>query len=154
MKCRFCGLPMEANEEIVLFAPFVANRRDPLFVISDGVFHRNCFKRHPLANQAIQRQENVLKLGGYERLRCIVCNERITNPDDYFCVGFLTDDIGKPIFKFNYLQFHLSHFTMWADAAEFQRLVTEFLSSDAWEGPQLKFAPLPIWYSPPKLTAG
>ena len=154
MECSLCCQPITNENELIAFGPFVANRRDPLYVFSDAVFHRACFERHSLSEKAIQRHKDVVQHGGYERLRCVVCNEIITDPDEYFYVGFLTDDPTNPLFEFNYIQFHVSHFLSWNRAADFQRLVTEFFSSDGWKGPQLKFDPLPSWIIPPELTVG
>lgn len=146
--CSTCGKPLMKGQEIVSFSPFVADQRDPLYRFSDAAFHRACFANEPLAEAAIRRSTEVRTRSGPGNRSCIVCDEQIVDPDEYFGVGFLTDDPSSPVFEFNYLQFHRSHFLQWDRAAEFRRLVEEFLSSSASEGPLIKFDPFPQWVVP------
>lgn len=146
--CSICRKPLMEDDEIVSFPPFAANRRDPLHRFSDAAFHRVCFAAEPLAESAIRRSEEVRAAGGPGDRRCVICGEQIKDPDDYFGTGFLTDDPSNPVFEFNYLQLHRSHFPRWDRATEFRRSVETFIASDLWEGPQIKFDPLPRWVIP------
>jgi hypothetical protein len=98
------------REDLVSFSPFVANCRDPLYQFSDAAFHRTCFQAHPLAREATRRSEEVRAYGAPGQRRCVVCAQEIMDPDDYFGTGFLTEDATNPVFEFNYLHIHKSHF--------------------------------------------
>lgn len=149
--CPICGIVLQKGEELVSFAPFVANRRDPLFRFSDAAFHRRCFEGEPLAEAALRRSEEVARRGAPRHRPCVVCGEEISVPDDHFGVGFLTEDTTSPVFEFNYLHLHRSHFARWERAAEFRRRIEIFQASDDWEGPTVTFDPLPSWVVPPSL---
>ncbi|NUQ73299.1 MAG: hypothetical protein HUU21_07070 [Polyangiaceae bacterium] len=146
--CSICRLPLMMDDKIVSFSPFVANRRDPLFQFSDAAFHQACFARNPLAEAALRRSEEVRVRGAPGSRPCEVCGQQIKDPDEYFGVGFLTDDPASPVFGFNYLQFHRTHFSQWERAREFRRLMEAFLSSDGSEGPFITFDPFPHWVVP------
>jgi hypothetical protein len=139
MPCAFCGHGMLRRYDIVMFPPFVANAKDPLIAFSDGVFHRACFERHPLADRARRRRDEATAMLAPDKRICVVCGDRIRNPDDYFTLGFLTDDATSPLFEFNYLRAHRSHLSSWPRYAELRRLVEQFELSAAWDGPRAVF---------------
>jgi hypothetical protein len=143
--CQICNRPLMKGDSVVSFSPFVANRRDLLYRFSDAAFHKACFEAEPLAEAAIRRSEDVRTRGGPANRRCAVCEQQINDPDDYFGVGFLTDDPGSLAFEFNYLTLHRSHFFQWERATNFRRAMETFLLLDAWEGPLIRFDPLPRW---------
>lgn len=146
--CSLCGEPIQRGDETVSFPPFVANRNDPIYRFSDGAFHRRCFVVDPLARAAAQRCDDVRRRGGGPGSRCGACGKSIADPDDYFGTGFLTDDAASPVYEFNYLHLHLSHFLEWARARDFRMHMEKFLDSSKWDGPTLKFDPLPMWVAP------
>lgn len=148
-RCAICAEILQKGDKIVSFSPFVTNRRDRLYRFSDSAFHRDCFDRDPLAAAASQRSEEVRRRGELGQRRCIVCGEQIVVPDDYFGVGFLTDETTSPLHKFNYFHIHRSHFNEWEHAKDFQSRIEAFQSSEAWEGPMVTFDPLPSWVAPP-----
>lgn len=147
MICPLCGTQMLQSDQIVMFPPFVPNKRDPLHFFSDGVFHRACFEKHPLSDQATRYGDEALRRYRPEGRRCIVCSEEIRDPDDYFGAGYLTSDPASPAFVCNYIQFHRSHFGEWDRASEFYRAIEELMRSEVWDGPRVVFEPLPIWRS-------
>lgn len=149
--CPICGKPLQTGEDAVSFAPFVANRRDRLYRFSDAAFHRRCFDQDPLAQEALQRSEEVRKRGGPGHRRCVVCGEEILSPEEHFGTGFLTGDEANPVFEFNHLHLHRSHFDRWDRSAEFRRRIEAFQASEAWEGPMVRFDPMPSWVVPPSL---
>jgi hypothetical protein len=134
MRCPLCYLPMMAGDKLASFPPFVANKKDPLIFFSDAVFHAHCFRAHPLADRATDRYEAIKAHLGPGRRLCAACAQPIINPDDYFTAGHLTDNPSSPLFEFNYVQLHRSHFGRWDKFPTFRRLVEEFQSSDAWDG--------------------
>jgi len=130
---------MSRREDVVMFAPFVPNRKDPLYLFSDGVFHKTCFERHPLAERARRRGAEAAAMLAPDKRTCVVCGERIRSPDDYFSTGFLTDDSSNPAFEFNYLTAHRSHLANWPRYTELRGIVEAHQSSSEWEGPRVSF---------------
>jgi hypothetical protein len=145
MTCPLCHKPMDSKNDVIMFSPFVANRRDPLYFFSDIVMHRACFDRHDLAEAALQRSHEVYKSSGPGNRRCVVCGNEITDPDDYFGAGHLADDATDPLWSFNYVQLHRSHFKQWERASEFQKLAEKMIASPRWDGPHIVFDPAPVW---------
>jgi hypothetical protein len=119
-----------------------------LFVFSDAALHRRCVHNHPLAGHALKQHAEAQEQGKPERRRCVVCGERIQDPDDYFGTGLLTGNPSSKAFEFNYLHVHRSHFSDWARAKTFRSAVEELCSSTAWEGPRIDFEPGPKWGPP------
>ncbi len=98
---------------------------------------------HPLASEAIRRSDEMRQRLGPGHRTCVVCGEQIVKFDEYFTVGFLTSDPGSPVYQFNYLQAHRAHLPKWEKYPLFRRLVEEFQSSVAWDGPQIVGDDLP-----------
>lgn len=145
MACPLCSQAMRSRDDVVMFSPFVANRGDPLYLFSDGVFHRECFARHALAGAASERFEEMRRRTAPGNRKCVVCGEEIASPEDYFGGGHLTDDRKSPLWSFNYVHLHRSHFERWTEAAEFRGLMEELVNSEAWDGPHIIFGPAPVW---------
>jgi len=138
--CGLCGLPVDPGDEKVLFPPFVPNRRDPLHVFSDGVFHQRCVAEHSLGERAT-RAAATAALGDPRVQTCVVCGKSFTGPDDYFATGYLGADVDE----FNFICVHPSHFDRWERAAEFREVVLRLQQGDAWDGPRIVFEPLLGW---------
>ena len=143
--CFICGRIMGKADEIVIFPPFVPNLRSPIRPFSDAGVHRECLDNHPLGTAAGALLKTCLDQSGHERRRCLVCKEPILEPDDYFSTGLLVADSADPLFDFNFLQFHKSHFALWERSHEFRREVEAFQGSIRWEGARIAFDPLPHW---------
>jgi hypothetical protein len=139
MKCVLCGLPMAVSEEVVLFSPFVANKRDALFKFSDAPVHAVCLRRDPLGDRALELHEAATRNADDRTRLCAVCGQPILDPDDYLGFGLLTSDPGSVLFRFNFLHLHRSHVGQWDRYEEFRRLVEAMQSSEAWDGPRLVF---------------
>jgi hypothetical protein len=138
MRCVISGRPIASAIEAVAFPPFVANEADPLHVFSDAVVHADVFRTHPLAAQAQARLEEARRRTAPGNRRCLICGQLITDPDNYFGLGYLIDDPGHPLFQFNYAHFHSSHLANWV---ELPALITEIDTLDksgAWQGDGLK----------------
>ena len=147
MTCPICRKQMLKTDEVVMFPPFVPNKRDPLYLFSDGVFHRACFDGHPLSEQATRYGNEASDRSSPRNRICVVCNQVITDPSDYFSAGYLTHDRASPAFAFNYVQFHRRHFEKWDQGSEFRRVITRLVGSKEWDGPRVIFEPLPTWQS-------
>lgn len=148
MPCQICSNPINNRKDAVVFSSFVANHLDPLYFFSGAMFHRSCFEQHPLGKEARRREDEVFQHIGPGKRKCVVCREEITDWRDHFNTTFFTDDPSSPASEFNYIHIHLSHYEQWNRVADFERAMVQFLTSDAWDGPQLKFDPLPEWFSP------
>jgi hypothetical protein len=125
---------MTESHSKVFFAPFVGNEADPLLKFSDGVFHEECFRRDPLANAAQQRWREFTEQNKPAQRRCYVCQQSITNPDDYFPLGHLTDDASHPLHRFNYAHFHRACLNGWSELPLVSAFATKQLESGAWKG--------------------
>ena len=145
MICPICGKPMLQTDEVIMLPAFVPNKCDPLYFFSDGVFHRTCFAGHPLAEQATKYGNETREQHLPQNRVCMVCDQVITDPEDYFSAGYLTNDRVSPAFAFNYAQFHKRDFENWDRASEFRRVIAELVDSEAWDGPRVIFDPLPTW---------
>lgn len=58
-RCTLCENSLEEKQDIVSFPAFVSNQRDPVWFFNDAAFHRECFVRHPLAQKAQTRLEEL-----------------------------------------------------------------------------------------------
>jgi hypothetical protein len=136
---------MHRADEIVMFPPFVSNKRDPLYAFSDGIFHRACVGNDALLAQATKFANEARDRNLPMNRACVICRKLITEPEDYFGAGYLTSDEANPAFAFNFVQFHKRHFAEWKQASEFRSVIEWLVNSAAWDGPKVVFAPLPTW---------
>lgn len=130
--CKLCGEIIKASDRTVMCPPFSANKLDKLYFFSDGVFHLQCFNSNPLAvevtNRIVQSKElTKAKL-------CVVCREVITEPDNYFTLGHLTDDKNHLLNKYNYTQIHRSCIGNWVDRNKVLSALRRLENSGAWSG--------------------
>ena len=135
MICPICAKQMLSADEVVMFPPFVPNKRDQLYFFSDGVFHQACFDRHPLSEQATKYANEARVQQLLHNRVCVVCRQEITDPEDYFSAGYITKDRASPAYTFNYVQFHKRHFKGWYRASEFRQVITGLIGSEEWDGP-------------------
>lgn len=132
--CTLCGKTIREGDEIVAFPPFVSNVRDPLFRFNDFVSHRWCFERDPLVEKAQRRWREVQDRLGPGNRFCAVCHREITDPDEYFTLGHLTEDETHPLYPYNYTQLHQSCLPLWPQRAEVYERLKELQRSGAWQG--------------------
>jgi len=134
MPCAVCKTPIVKGEQVGGFSAFLSNPKDPSYMFSDAVFHVRCFERHPLAARTRRIHAEVAEKLGSGHRHCVVCGVEITDPDDYFTTGFLTDDIDSPGYAVNYVQAHKSHLRRWKQFDDFERRIREFERSEIWGG--------------------
>jgi hypothetical protein len=139
MPCRICGQPMNSSQGLTTFTAFVSNQSDPVFFFNDAAFHTTCFEKHPLAEKAMKRMDEVLEHCRYDKRICTVCNHIITDPDDYFGFFHLTEDVEHPLYPYNYLHFHLSHLAEWEDLPRAYQLIKVLRDSGTWTGKGLDY---------------
>ena len=137
-KCHFCGAVIEDGQEVSSFPHFINNELDPLSVFDDGAFHRECFNNHPLAEKAQKRYEEILQRNGPANRECVVCKKQITNPDDYFTIGHLTDNPAAPLYDYSYTQAHSSCLPDWAELRQVYKLLKDLHLSGSWRGHALE----------------
>lgn len=113
--CPICGKPIEADDRAVAFSAFVPNEVDPLYYFHDAAFHEHCFNSHPLAAKALARQAEIREHTQIEKRICNVCDIRLTWQDEFIFLGFITDDIQNPLFRFNYIHLHQSCLPNWTE---------------------------------------
>jgi hypothetical protein len=143
--CPLCSRTIDAGEEVIGFSAFVANRLDPLYLFHDAAFHRDCFDKDPRSAAVLQRYEEVRCHGGPGNRQCVVCRQEVLDPQDAFSTSFLTDDPASPVFPYNYVFLHRSHFAQWTQAEDFRRCIEAFQSSPAWDGVRVVFEPFLSW---------
>ncbi len=137
MTCRLCGERMESSQHLTAFRPFVANHLDPLWLFSDGVFHDSCFNRHPLAEKALARSNELDRQTRVWPPSCVACERSITNPEDHFAFGHLTEREHNPLYAYNYLHLHRSCMRHWPELSRVHLLLEELQRSGTWDGPAL-----------------
>ena len=138
-KCALCGTLLRDGDEVISFPAFVANQLDPLWRFSDAAFHSTCFQEDPLAKRVDRRYEEFRNHVGPGHRMCVVCKREITDPDDYFSVGHLTEDPEHPLYCYNYVQAHRSCLPRWSERSQVAKLIAALKNSGAWGGPALDF---------------
>lgn len=138
--CGLCGRPVRSDEDHVLFPPFTGNRRDPLYVFSDGVFHRSCVVSDPRGGQA-ERVAAITVQARPSSQRCAVCGESFAGPETYFTTAYL----GAAEHGWNFLCLHPTCFTHWTRAGAFRKRVEQMQRGDLWDGPRIVFEPSLAW---------
>jgi hypothetical protein len=131
-KCQLCGKVIYKGQDFVAFSPFVGNGLDPLWMFNDAPFHAECFNEHPLAQKANTRHAEIRERQGLGNRYCVVCKGEILDPDDYFAVGHLVEDVLDPLYLYNYTQAHRTHLSLWAELPYFYELLVELKESGAW----------------------
>lgn len=128
--CSICGNSIEAGEVPGLLPPFTSNEADPLFALSDAVVHESCLQGHLSADRLNKR------LKEYDAARCrpiklcAVCGEAISDPDEYFTLGFLADE--APGAEWNYTMFHVFCLQRWNDLTAVTSWIESEVRANRW----------------------
>jgi DNA-directed RNA polymerase subunit N (RpoN/RPB10) len=138
MRCAISGRVIGSASEAVAFPPFVANESDPLYIFSDAVIHADVFRTHALAADAQSRLEEARQRTAPSNRRCFICGQLITDPDNYFGLGYLVESRASPLSRFNYAHFHRSCLATWQGLPELIADIEQLDSSGAWKGEALK----------------
>lgn len=133
-RCLMCGQVIEEGQAVVAFPPFVANIHDPLWYFNDAAFHATCFAEHRLAQECLQRYTEVVGHAGPDHRVCVVCRQKITEPDDFFTLGQVAIDDSDPLYPYNYLTFHRTHLAEWEPLSYVYELLTQKQRTREWEG--------------------
>jgi len=139
IRCAISGQTIESADDAVVFSAFVSNQADPLHVFSDAVVHIETFRKHPLATKAQKRYEEFRMRTAPKARLCRICGRQITDPDDYFGLGFLVDNTSHQLYRFNYAHFHRSCLARWPERQTLIHHLESFDQSGAWQGDGLKW---------------
>ncbi len=134
MQCVLSGRTITSVNEAVMFPPFVSNEADELFVFSDAVVHADIFREHPLASRAQARYEEFHERMAPANRLCVACGQRITDPDDYLCLGHLIADSTQALHRFNYAHFHRSCLSRWPELPVLICELKMLSATGAWKG--------------------
>lgn len=137
MTCSLCGEAIDSSGKSVTFPAFINDSTSPLKLFDDGVFHRLCVARHPHGAEACRWSEAVVRAGRPDQRRCVVCDQVVQDPDDYFGTTLLATDPTSPLYAFNFVHLHQRHVRDWPRLGEFRRVMDEGEQSGRWRGPQL-----------------
>jgi len=132
--CAVCRKVIRAGERLVAFSAFVLNEKDPLWQFSDEAFHESCFLSQPRAQQAKRCYELLKDECGPERRICRECGGLITNPDDYFCTGYLTDEPSDLLYQFNRVQLHQRCVSRWRGLSPLYSTLRDYQETGRWTG--------------------
>jgi hypothetical protein len=137
-KCPLCGLQVTDGEPTRSFRPFISNSMSPLLVFSDSTCHVACVRDHPFGDLAVSIEEATRNAYRPDNRICRICSLVISEPADYFGLGFLTDVTGLKASKFNLFQAHLSCLRDWEETPGLVDALRELDASDHWGGDALQ----------------
>jgi hypothetical protein len=123
--CPLCNQVIKENDDIVMFSPFVSNKKDDLWFISDAVVHKNCRHKIPILERAINLHKEKEYSTLIENRLCNVCGEKVDNLEDYLTIGCISSDKDSDLYQFNFLNFHTSHVQYWKDLKKFLFLISK-----------------------------
>jgi len=89
--CALCNKTIIDGDGIA-FPPIVGNKKDPIWILSDGAAHRECcdnFLYKENMDMAMMLQKEAQDKGN----RCMVCEQQSTNPHTHF----ITRASSKPL---------------------------------------------------------
>jgi hypothetical protein len=69
---------------------------------------------------------------------CTLCGRPITNPDDLFYFGHLTEDRTDHLYKYNYVSMHHACMARWEQLPIVYQLLEDLDNSGDWWGPFIK----------------
>lgn len=138
MRCSISGEPILSANDAVMFPAFVSNEADPIHVFSDAVIRAEVFNAHPLARKAQARYEEFMSRTVPQARLCLICGQRITDPDNYLALGYLVDEPAHALHRYNYAHFHRSCLADWTELPSLIRALEALNHSDAWKGDGLR----------------
>jgi hypothetical protein len=130
---------MADTSEVIGFPAFIANKKDPLQIFSDGAFHRQCVDRHPLAGALTRRYEAWLASNRPAARICRASGTLITDPDDYIGLGFLVESPVHELYPFNWAHFSRRALQEWPQRDYLLAAIERLATSSEWEGESLRW---------------
>lgn len=136
-RCPLCGQLSLPEERLVIFPPIFANQRDPAIAVNDAVVHSHCLAEHPYGQRALGKLESYQQHQGMPRA-CQVCGLVVTDPDDYFTLGPISDFPDEPLARFDWFQAHSHCLRDWDGTAGLVSAIEAVSRSAEWEGDVLE----------------
>ncbi len=124
---------MTDSAEVLGFPAFIANKKDPLHLFSDGVFHRLCIDSHPLSDELACRYEAWRAANRPAARICIASGAPITDPDDYIGLGFLVSSSTHELYPFNWAHFSRRAFNEWPQRSALIAAIEKLPESGEWD---------------------
>jgi hypothetical protein len=131
--CPLCGLLVQESDEAINFPPLFLNAHHDVFEISDSVVHRSCLERRSYSQLAQAKLAAYNDRRGSTKL-CKICGRVISNPDDYFSTGPLSDDQGEEIARLDWFEAHSGCLRSWDGTPQLIDDLRHAARSDDWEG--------------------
>jgi hypothetical protein len=134
IKCTLCGKQVIKKDDGISFPAFVVNEADPLYIFNDSVVHKECFSNHPMSNKVTELLNELQNSVGPQKRTCNICNNKITNPDDYIAFGCMSSDDLNPLSSYNFKQYHKSCFVNSEESKNIKRLISQTEEENRWKG--------------------
>jgi hypothetical protein len=138
IRCSISGDKIESASDAVMFPSFVANEADPLYIFSDAVVRKAVFAAHPLAARAQARYEEFEHRTHPQARSCLICGQRITDPENYIGLGHLVDAPDHDLYSYNYAHFHRTCLTSWSELLHLIHELETMNRSGVWKGDALR----------------
>lgn len=135
--CALCRKVIERGDEAVLFPRFVLNEKDPLYALSDAACHSGCVNADSRSRAMLAAADSHSRNTGPGKRTCAACGGEITDPADYFLIGYLGDPSAHPLGRFSYTHLHTSHIRDWKEAGAFLTAARAVLDAEQWQGDAL-----------------
>jgi len=136
-RCPLCSAVIGEDDDAVLLPAFVWNELDPHEVFSDAALHRTSFDADPRRPSVVRIVAELESRTGPGKRRCVVCEQEITDADDYLLLPRLVDDDTHALHRYNYTHRHRSHVAQWSDFERVVALLGE-LAETEWKGQSLR----------------
>ena len=134
IECALCGQQVIDRNDGFAFPAFIMNQADPLYVFNDAVVHKACFCKHPMYSKTVELLAELnTKITPQKRI-CGICQEKITNPDDYISFACMSSDRLNPLSLYNFKQYHNSCFVDSKDSQQIKRLISQQEEDKRWIG--------------------
>ena len=136
-KCPICSNVIQQEDDVTVFPHFILNQADALFPLSDAACHSNCVNSDAVGRQMLVATRGYYACTGPGKRICVVCENEVSDPDDYLLIGYLGRSTGDALGRFEYTHLHRSHIHEWKQVDEFLSLAKKAINSDQWQGDAL-----------------
>lgn len=121
---------MTEDDTLIMFPPFVANLKDPVYFFNDEAFHDACFQTHPLANRALALRE-LFEAATANRL-CHISQKPVSAPEGGIFIPLITSDENEELYKFDFMCFDRNNISNWNEREYFIETMNRFKAEDKW----------------------
>ncbi|WP_395373536.1 hypothetical protein [Marinicella sp. W31] len=132
--CNLCGKTIDDTIEFSVPSIEIINELDHLNIFIDSTMHQHCINKDSRKKELLDLISQWIKNSGPGNRKCLVCSNEVTDPDNYFSIGYLTNNKESPLYKYNFLHFHKSHLKDWPEKNNFLSLLTNYRSKGLIKG--------------------